>query len=52
MDREEMKKKEKEQRKRREEEDDPSRLIWIKYPLGLKHQVFFLFEALHQNRLN
>lgn len=40
MDREEMKKKEKEQRKRREEEDDPSRLIWIKYPLGLKHQVW------------
>lgn len=39
MDREEMKKREKEQRRRKEEEDDPSRLIWIKYPLGLKHQV-------------
>ncbi|XP_029635778.1 nucleosome-remodeling factor subunit BPTF isoform X3 [Octopus sinensis] len=40
MDREEMKKKEKEQRRRKEEEDDPSRLVWIKYPLGLKHQVW------------
>uniref|UniRef100_A0A0L8FKB1 Uncharacterized protein n=2 Tax=Octopus bimaculoides TaxID=37653 RepID=A0A0L8FKB1_OCTBM len=40
MDREEMKKREKEQRRRKEEEDDPSRLVWIKYPLGLKHQVW------------
>lgn len=39
LDREEMKKKEKESRKRREEEEESRPLVWIKYTLGLKHQV-------------
>jgi len=34
-----MKKKEKEYRKRKEEEEDARPLVWIKYTLGLKHQV-------------
>ena len=38
-DREEQKKREKEARKRKEEEDEGKPLVWIKYPLGLKHQV-------------
>lgn len=38
-DREELKKKEKEIRKRKEEEEDARPLVWIKYTLGLKHQV-------------
>ncbi|VDI43251.1 nucleosome-remodeling factor subunit BPTF [Mytilus galloprovincialis] len=39
-DREELKKKEKEIRKRKEEEEDARPLVWIKYTLGLKHQVW------------
>ncbi|XP_025083493.1 nucleosome-remodeling factor subunit BPTF-like isoform X4 [Pomacea canaliculata] len=39
-DREEMKKREKEARKRKEEEEEGKPLVWIKYPLGLKHQVW------------
>ncbi|XP_061191322.1 nucleosome-remodeling factor subunit BPTF-like isoform X2 [Saccostrea echinata] len=41
LDREEMKKREKELRKKKEE-DEESRgpLVWIKYTLGLKHQVW------------
>ncbi|XP_067672997.1 nucleosome-remodeling factor subunit BPTF-like [Haliotis asinina] len=39
-DREEMKKREKEVKKRKEEEDEGKPLVWIKYPLGLKHQVW------------
>lgn len=34
-----MKKREKEKSRRRDEEEDPSRLVWMKYSLGLKHQV-------------
>lgn len=37
--REEQKKREKEARRRKEEEDEGKPLVWIKYPLGLKHQV-------------
>ncbi|KAK3598854.1 hypothetical protein CHS0354_008596 [Potamilus streckersoni] len=40
LDREEFKKKEKEQRKRLEEENDGRPLVWIKYTLGVKHQVW------------
>ncbi|OWF46473.1 nucleosome-remodeling factor subunit NURF301-like isoform X2 [Mizuhopecten yessoensis] len=40
LDREEMKKREKEIRKRKEEEDEGRPLVWIKYTLGLKHQVW------------
>ncbi|XP_071108199.1 nucleosome-remodeling factor subunit BPTF-like [Haliotis cracherodii] len=39
-DREEMKKREKEVKKRKEEEEEGKPLVWIKYPLGLKHQVW------------
>ncbi|XP_069124363.1 nucleosome-remodeling factor subunit BPTF-like isoform X2 [Argopecten irradians] len=40
LDREEMKKREKELRKRKEEEEEGRPLVWIKYTLGLKHQVW------------
>ncbi|XP_056018158.1 nucleosome-remodeling factor subunit BPTF-like isoform X3 [Ostrea edulis] len=41
LDREEMKKREKEIKKRKEEEEESrGPLIWIKYTLGLKHQVW------------
>ena len=40
LDREEMKKREKEMKKRKDEEEESrGPLIWIKYTLGLKHQV-------------
>ncbi|XP_059156808.1 nucleosome-remodeling factor subunit BPTF-like isoform X2 [Physella acuta] len=39
-DREEWKKKEKEQRRRKEDEDEVRPVIWIKYTMGLKHQVW------------
>ncbi|KAH9489881.1 hypothetical protein Btru_044487 [Bulinus truncatus] len=39
-DREEWKKKEKEQRKRKEDEEEVRPVIWIKYTMGLKHQVW------------
>ncbi|GFN96955.1 nucleosome-remodeling factor subunit bptf-like [Plakobranchus ocellatus] len=39
-DREEWKKKEKEQKRRREDEEDVRQLVWIKYTMGLKHQVW------------
>lgn len=40
LDREEMKKKEKEARKlKAEDEEVDSKATWIKYTLGLKHQV-------------
>ncbi len=42
-DREDVKKREKEQKKRKEEEDEGKPLVWIKYPLGLKHQVISHF---------
>jgi hypothetical protein len=40
-----MKKKEKEYRKRKEEEEDARPLVWIKYTLGLKHQVNKIYIA-------
>lgn len=41
LDREEMKKREKEMKKRKDEEEESrGPLIWIKYTLGLKHQVW------------
>ncbi|RUS79321.1 hypothetical protein EGW08_012906 [Elysia chlorotica] len=39
-DREEFKKKEKEQKRRREDEEDVRQVVWIKYTMGLKHQVW------------
>ncbi|XP_050394423.2 nucleosome-remodeling factor subunit BPTF [Patella vulgata] len=39
-DKEEIKKKEKEIRRRTEEEYEGRPAVWIKYPLGLKHQVW------------
>jgi len=41
-DREEWKKKEKEQRRRKEDEEEVRPVVWIKYTMGLKHQVIFL----------
>ncbi|CAL1541774.1 unnamed protein product, partial [Lymnaea stagnalis] len=39
-DREEWKKKEKEQRRRKEDEEEVRPVVWIKYTMGLKHQVW------------
>ncbi|GFR88529.1 nucleosome-remodeling factor subunit BPTF-like, partial [Elysia marginata] len=39
-DREEFKKKEKEQKRQREDGDDVRQVVWIKYTMGLKHQVW------------
>lgn len=46
LDREEMKKREKEERKKRAEEEEGRPLIWIKYTLGLKHQVCWLYNCM------
>ncbi|CAG5131375.1 unnamed protein product, partial [Candidula unifasciata] len=39
-DREEFKKKEKEQKRRKEDEEEVRPIVWIKYTMGLKHQVW------------
>lgn len=50
LDREEMKKREKEMKKRKDEEEESrGPLVWIKYTLGLKHQVGCCLEKKHRN---
>ena len=50
LEREELKKRDKELKKMKEEEDLGRPVVWIKYPLGLKHQVVTFTQRSNINK--